>query len=433
MRRAAPTAHLWVRLSIALSLCCSLLLSAHAAPSVTVKDVRLWAGPDATRVVFDLSGPARHTLLTLHNPDRVVVDVAAARFENDSVAMPTGQGFAKQLRAGVQGPDLRLVIDLSSPATPHSFMVEPQGDLGHRLVVDLVGAPGAAPASVTLASTKTTTPAPVAAPTVVKSAPASEGRDIIVAVDAGHGGNDPGAMGRTGAREKDVTLAIARRLKERIDQEPGMRAVLTRDGDYFLAHRLRIKRARDQRADMFISIHADSYTDRSVAGSSVYTLSARGASDEAARWLAERENAADLIGGVSLEDKGDVLASVLLDLSQGASMSASLVAADKVMDELYRMGNVTRRGVKQAGFLVLKSPDIPSMLVETAFISNPAEEARLKSPAHQRRLAEAIHAGVRSYFYDNPPPGTRIAQLRKDRDSRIAAAGGGSDAVGALQ
>ncbi|HWK74705.1 MAG TPA: N-acetylmuramoyl-L-alanine amidase [Povalibacter sp.] len=409
-------------------------MSAHAAPSVTIKDVRLWAGPDATRVVFDLSGPARHTLLTLHNPDRVVVDVAAARFENGNLAMPAGQGFAKQLRAGVQGPDLRLVIDLSSPAKPHSFMVEPQGDLGHRLVVDLVGTPGAAPASVTLASAKTA-PAPSrpATPTVVKSAPTNQGRDIIVAVDAGHGGNDPGALGRSGAREKDVTLAIARRLKERIDKEPGMRAVLTRDGDYFLAHRLRIKRARDQQADMFISIHADSYTDRSVAGSSVYTLSARGASDEAARWLAERENAADLIGGVSLEDKGDVLASVLLDLSQGASMSASLVAADKVMDELYRIGNVTRRGVKQAGFLVLKSPDIPSMLVETAFISNPAEEARLKSPAHQVRLAEAIHAGVRSYFYDNPPPGTRIAQLRKDRDSRIAAAGGGSDTVGALQ
>ena len=432
MRRAAPTAHLWVRLSIALSLCCSLFFSVHAAAAVTVKEVRLWAGPDATRVVFDLSGPARHTLSTLHNPERVVVDVAAARFENGSVVMPAGQGFAKQLRAGLQGQDLRLVIDLTSPATPRSFMVEPQGELGHRLVVDLVGTSAAAPASVASASTKT--PSPAAAPTVVKSAPA-RGRDIIVAVDAGHGGDDPGAMGRSGAREKDVTLAIARRLKERIDQEPGMRAVLTRDGDYFLAHRLRIKRARDQQADMFISIHADSYTDRSVAGSSVYTLSARGASDEAARWLAGRENAADLLGGVSLEDKGDVLASVLLDLSQGASMSASLVAADKVMDQLYRIGNVTRRGVKQAGFLVLKSPDIPSMLVETAFISNPAEEARLKNPGHQQRLAEAIHAGVRSYFYDNPPPGTRIAQLRKERDgNRVAAAGGaGSDTVGTLQ
>ena len=181
---------------------------------------------------------------------------------------------------------------------------------------------------------------------------------------------------------------------------------------------------------MFISVHADSYNDRSVVGSSVYTLSPRGASDEAARWLAERENASDLIGGVSLEDKSDVLASVLLDLSQGASMSASIEAADNVMNELDRMGNVTRRGVKQAGFLVLKSPDIPSMLVETAFISNPTEEARLKDPAHQQRLAEAIHSGVRSYFYTNPPPGTYIAQLRQERDnSRIATTAGANDAV----
>jgi len=264
----------------------------------------------------------------------------------------------------------------------------------------------------------------------VKSTLAGSGRDIIVAIDAGHGGDDPGAMGRSGTREKDVTLAIARRLKARIDQEPGMQAILTRDGDYYLAHRIRIKRARDKQADMFISVHADSYTDRSVVGSSVYTLSARGASDEATRWLAERENAADLVGGVSLEGKGDVLKSVLLDLSQGASMSASLVAADNVMNELDRIGNVTRRGVKQAGFLVLKSPDIPSMLVETAFISNPGEEARLKDPRHQQRLAEAIYGGVREYFYANPPPGTYIAQQRGQTDSsRIASAGGASAPV----
>jgi N-acetylmuramoyl-L-alanine amidase len=394
---------------------------ANAAPTVLVEDVRMWAGPDATRVVFDLSAPASYTVSTLQNPDRVVVDIQSARLENSSLAMPAAQGFAKQLRAGVQGPDLRLVVDLTGPAVPKAFVVDPQGELGHRLVVDL--APGA-----TAAVVAATVPVPAAssAPLVVKAAPSASGRDIIVAIDAGHGGNDPGAMGRSGAREKDVTLSIARRLKERIDQEPGMRAVLTRDGDYFLAHRVRIKRARDQQADMFISVHADSYNDRSVVGSSVYTLSARGASDEAARWLAERENAADLVGGVSLEDKSDVLKSVLLDLSQGASMSASLIAADNVMNELDRIGNVTRRGVKQAGFLVLKSPDIPSMLVETAFISNANEEARLKDPRHQQRLAEAIHSGVRSYFYANPPPGTHIAQLRHQQEGRIAAAGGTS-------
>lgn len=424
MKPAMRHASSWARLPIALGACFAVFFGslALAGPSVLVKDIRLWAGPDATRVVFDLSGPARYSLTTLQNPDRVVVDIAGARFEKGTLAMPSGQGFAKQLRAGSQGQDLRLVVDLTSPAAPNSFIVEPQGELGHRLVVDLAAG-----------AEQTAAPAPKAAvtePVVVKSAPAGNGRDVIVAIDAGHGGDDPGAMGRSGLREKDVTLAIARRLKAVIDKEPGMRAILTRDGDYFLAHRVRIKRARDRQADMFVSIHADSYTDRSVAGSSVYTLSARGASDEAARWLAERENAADLVGGVSLDNKSDVLASVLLDLSQGASMSASLVAAEKVMGELDRIGNVTRRGVKQAGFLVLKSPDIPSMLVETAFISNVNEEARLKDTRHQQRLAEAIHAGVRTYFYENPPPGSYIAQVRQQRDgSRIASTGVAANAA----
>ena len=433
MRLALCEMTLWTRLRALVGVVCALFFSAAAlaAPDITVNDIRLWAGPDSTRVVFDLSGPARYTFSTLQNPDRVVVDVHSARLQNSAMAMPGGQGFAKQLRAGVQGPDLRLVVDLTGPAAPKLFTVDPQGELGHRLVLDLV--PGS-PAATSAAALASKTPTPVAVsdpptPTVVKAAPAL-GRDIVVAIDAGHGGKDPGSLGAAGTREKDVTLAIARRLKERIDREPGMRAILVRDGDYYLAHRVRIKRARDRQADMFVSIHADAYTDRSVVGSSVYTLSPRGASDEAARWLAERENASDLIGGVTLEDKSDVLASVLLDLSQGASMSASLAAADHVMDELDRIGNVTRRGVKQAGFLVLKSPDIPSMLVETAFISNPREEARLKDAQHQQRLADAIHNGVRTYFYANPPPGSHIAQLRTRRDSdRIASAG--EQAVGA--
>lgn len=384
-----------------------------ADPAVKVKDVRLWAGPDATRVVLDLSGPARHTLSTLQNPDRIVVDIASARLDNSDLALPPGQGFVKQLRAGTQGEDLRLVVDLSGPATPRSFTVNPQGNLGHRLVLDLAGT---APVSAA--------PAKAAAPVVTKSAQGIDERDIVVAIDAGHGGVDPGSIGKRGTYEKNVTLAIARRLKERIDREPGMRAVLTRDTDQFVEHRERIARARRQQADMFVSVHADSYHDRSVAGSSVYVLSARGASDESARWLADRENAADLVGGVSLDDKDKVLASVLLDLSQGASMSASINAADKVMHELYLIGNVTNRGVKHAGFLVLKSPDIPSILVETAFISNPTEEARLLDPRHQQRLAEAIHSGVRTYFYNNPPPGTRMARLRQQGGaSRVASAG----------
>lgn len=386
--------------------CLGLLAAAFgalAAKPVTIKDVRLWAGPDGTRLVFDLSGPADHSVLTLDNPDRVVVDIPAGVLESEG-ALPDGQGFVKQLRAAAQpNGDLRVVVDLTGPAQPKTFTVGPQQSYGHRLVMDLTPSKGTVAASP---------PTPASPPSAVKVAADAHGRDIVVAIDAGHGGVDPGSVGKRGTYEKHVTLAIARRLKERIDREPGMRAILTRDNDMFVEHRERIARARRQRADMFVSVHADSYTNRSVAGSSVYVLSARGASDESARWLADRENAADLIGGVKLDDKDSVLASVLLDLSQGASMSASIDAADKVMHELYKIGNITNRGVKHAGFLVLKSPDIPSMLVETAFISNPTEEARLLDPKHQQRLAEAIHQGVRSYFYANPPPGTVVAELR---------------------
>ncbi|WP_161816094.1 N-acetylmuramoyl-L-alanine amidase [Steroidobacter agaridevorans] len=374
-------------------------VGASAAKPVTVKDVRLWAGPDGTRLVFDLSEPAEHNVLTLDNPDRVVVDIPAATLESERV-LPEGQGFVKQLRAAAQpNGDLRVVVDLTGPAEPKTFTVGPQQSYGHRLVLDLT--PG-----------KGTVAAAPSQPSVVKAAADAHGRDIVIAIDAGHGGVDPGSIGKRGTYEKHVTLAIAKRLKDRIDREPGMRAILTRDNDTFVEHRERIARARRQQADMFVSVHADSYTNRSVAGSSVYVLSARGASDESARWLADRENAADLIGGVKLDDKDSVLASVLLDLSQGASMSASVDAAELVMQELYKIGNITNRGVKHAGFLVLKSPDIPSMLVETAFISNPTEEARLLDPKHQQRLAEAIHQGVREYFYTNPPPGTLVADLR---------------------
>jgi N-acetylmuramoyl-L-alanine amidase len=382
--------------------CLSLLMAAfcaHAAKPVVIKDVRLWAGPDGTRLVFDLSAPVEHTVLTLDNPNRVVVDIPAATIESERV-LPEGQGFVKQLRAAAQpNGDLRVVVDLTGPAQPKTFTVGPQQSYGHRLVLDL-------------SPSKGTVAAAPSQPSVVKAAADAHGRDIVVAIDAGHGGVDPGSIGKRGTYEKHVTLAIARRLKERIDREPGMRAILTRDNDMFVEHRERIARARRQQADMFVSVHADSYTNRAVAGSSVYVLSARGASDESARWLADRENSADLIGGVKLDDKDSVLASVLLDLSQGASMSASVDAAELVMQELYKIGNITNRGVKHAGFLVLKSPDIPSMLVETAFISNPTEESRLLDARHQQKLAEAIHQGVRAYFYANPPPGTLVADLR---------------------
>ena len=278
------------------------------------------------------------------------------------------------------------------------FSAEPEGAQGHRLVVAL----GAAPVAQA---------APAPKPVVAAHAPGAALRDLVIAVDAGHGGKDPGAIGRAGTREKDVTLAVARELVRIINAESGMRAVLTRNGDQFVALRDRGRMARRHQADLFVSINADAVANRGVTGSSVYVLSLRGASSEAARWLAEKENAADLVGGVSLDDKDAVLASVLLDLSQTASITASLDAAAKVLHELDRIGELKRSQVQQAGFVVLKAPDIPSMLIETAFISNPEEERRLRSPEHQARLARAIHAGLRNYFYANPPPGSRIAML----------------------
>jgi N-acetylmuramoyl-L-alanine amidase len=243
-------------------------------------------------------------------------------------------------------------------------------------------------------------------------APIGRDRAVVVAVDAGHGGQDPGAIGRGGTQEKNVVLEIARGLATRINAEPGMRAILTRDSDRFLTLRERMGRARVAKADIFISIHADSVRNRDVSGSSVYVLSERGATDEAARWLAERENAADLMGGVSLSDKDNALASVLLDLSQSANISASITAAQRVLRSMDRIGTVRKPQVQQAGFVVLKSPDIPSMLIETAYISNAGDERRLRTKAHQQKLAEAIFAGIRSYFEQNPPPGTRFAQAR---------------------
>jgi N-acetylmuramoyl-L-alanine amidase len=250
----------------------------------------------------------------------------------------------------------------------------------------------------------------------------ASGRDIVVAVDAGHGGQDPGALGRGGTQEKDVTLAIARRLAAAIDAEDGMRAVLIRDGDYFITLGGRTRKARELGADMFVSVHADSVRNRDVSGSSVYVLSLRGASDEAARWLAESENAADLKGGVSLDDKDGVLASVLLDVTQKESVSSSVDAADSVLASLRRIGTVHRPRVQHAGFVVLKSPDIPSMLVETAFISNTTDERRLRDAEQQQRLADAIRDGVKTYFYDRPPPGTKVAALSAARQGGGGAA-----------
>jgi N-acetylmuramoyl-L-alanine amidase len=387
----------------------TLLWTALSLPAyaVDIRAIRLWAGPDSTRVVLDLSGNAQHNLQVLKNPDRVVLDVTGARLAHGA-RPPAAAGAVKQVRVARRpSGELRIVFDLGRPIQAKSFLAEPNNRYGYRLVIDL----GATQNAET--------------PVKVEHAP-PDARDLIIAIDAGHGGEDPGAIGMNGTREKDVVLAIARELALKVNAEPGMKAVLTRNGDYFVPLRDRMRRARAQQADLFVSVHADSIRDRRVDGSSVYILSQRGATDEASRWLAERENASDLIGGVSLDDKDDVLASVLLDLSQSASLSASQVAAERVLRQLNRVGEVRKPQVQQARFMVLKSPDIPSMLVETAYISNPQEELRLRGQAHQAKLASAIHQGVHDYFYANPPAGTRIAQLATGAAPRPALAAGDS-------
>jgi N-acetylmuramoyl-L-alanine amidase len=378
----------WLRQSLVLTL---LTLVTGMATAATVEGVRAWAGPDGTRVVFELSGPVEHRAFTLTAPDRVVIDLPSSGVA-PTLFLGEPRGVVTGLRTGPRpGGELRLVLELNGPARPKTFLLAPNEQYGHRLVVDL--------------------PPAVAAPIVRRAPPPStdRGRDVVVVIDAGHGGEDPGASGRGGAREKDVVLAIARRLRTEIDTQPGMRAVMVRDGDYFVSHRQRMQVAHDARADFFISIHADSYRHSDAKGATVYVLSEKGASDEAALVLAQRENASDLIGGVSLADKDQILARVLLDLSQNASLSASTAAGERLIRRMAAVTTMRKREVQQAPFLVLKSPDIPSVLVETAYISNPREEAALRSTAYQSSLATALRQGIVDYFAANPPQGSYFA------------------------
>ncbi|MBI5451483.1 MAG: N-acetylmuramoyl-L-alanine amidase [Gammaproteobacteria bacterium] len=395
-----------------------LLLTAvpvSAAP-VQVLGLRTWPAPDNTRVVLDLSAEARYRVFTIDNPERLVVDIKGARLDKASRLEVTAEDrLLKGIRSGVQDGTLRIVMDLQGEAQYKDFLLKPYRQYGHRLVIDLF--------------TKTPSPAgpavaAEAAPPLVIAKPSGM-RDLVIAIDAGHGGEDPGALGYRGTREKDVVLAIARHLATLIDRERGMKAVLTRSGDYFLSLRKRTQIARDNKADLFVSIHADSFRDKRVKGTSVFVLSSHGATDEAARWLAEKENASDLIGGVSLDDKDDVLRSVLLDLSQTATLESSLEAADDVLRNLGSVGELHKGRVQQAGFVVLKSPDMPSMLIETAFISNPAEERKLRDVSTQRAMAEAMLGGIRNYFVKNAPPDSLFATrrhtiLRGDRLSDLA-------------
>ena len=375
-----------------------LLLSAAANAGGTVKDIRIWSEHGKTRVVLDLSQPVEHNIFTLRGPDRLVIDLKDSRLAAALTQLPQGAGSVRSIRSAVRADgQLRVVLDLNQDVRSRSFTVSPNSQFGDRLVIDLQR---------------------VGSLTTVKRASEKyrPGRDIVVAVDPGHGGYEPGAIGRGGTREKDVALSIAKELARRINAEPGMRAILVRDRDVYIDHRDRTQFARDNRADLFVSIHADAVDDPRAKGASVYALSMQGASDEAAHQLAQRENAS--VGGVSLDDKDEVLASVLLDLSQNAALSASLDVGGKVAIELSRVTRMHRRSIQQAGFLVLKSHDMPSILVEAAFISNPAEEKKLRDRGHQGRLANAILAGIRNYFFTNPPPDTQIAMDLRRKPTR---------------
>lgn len=370
------------------------LLPALAPAATTIKNMRIWTEDGRTRIVLDLNKPAEHNIFTLRGPDRLVLDLKDSRLSNSLKALPSG-GAISAIRTGLRSNgQLRVVLDLNQAVRSRSFSAGPNKQYGDRLVIDLHQ-------DGNLRAVKRAAEEYVA------------GRDVVIAVDPGHGGKDPGAVGRAKTREKDVALAVAKRLAARINAEPGMKAIMVRGGDYYVDHRERMEIARRQKADLFISIHADAVDDRRARGASVYVLSTKGASDEAAKRLAQRENATEQVGGVSLSDKDAVLASVLLDLSQNAALSASLDAGDEVIKQLARIGRVHRSKVQQAGFLVLKSPDVPSILVETAYISNPDEEKKLRSSDHQEKLARAILAGVRSYFYANPPPNTQLALNQK--------------------
>jgi N-acetylmuramoyl-L-alanine amidase len=359
-----------------------------------IDQMRLWRSPDSTRLVFDLSGAVDHTLFELENPHRIVLDMNKVAVAANTDQLDLSGTPLRQIRTGKR-PDggLRVVFDLQSNVKTRSFSLEPTEGYGNRLVVDFF-------------DDDTSTVRTIDDFT-------ESNRDVLIAIDAGHGGEDPGALGPGKVQEKDVVLGIANALKRQIDSMPGYSAVMVRTGDYYVSLEDRAQRGRSERADLFISIHADSFVQPSAHGASVYALSQRGATSEMASYLAQRENRADLIGGVgelSLRDKDATLAGVLLDLSMTATLDSSLRAGDDVIRELGQVTRMHKRQVEQASFVVLKSPDMPSLLIETGFISNPEEARRLSDSTFQSSLAVSIFRGVQSYFAKYPPEGSMIAQ-----------------------
>nr|WP_051530300.1 N-acetylmuramoyl-L-alanine amidase [Halomonas halodenitrificans] len=417
-----------------------LLIPLAGVQAGEVENLRLWAAPDHARLVFDLASPTQAQVFPLENPRRLVIDLDDSRMGADLEGLDLTGSAISRIRSGVrEGSDLRVVLDLEREVAPRHFVLAPNDQYGHRLVVDLEY-PGASAVEDPIdpieamireqeiaakrAQAQADLGGAAAAPepeTAVQRAQPHPKRDIIIAVDAGHGGEDPGASGPSGTNEKDVVLQIAKRLQQQVDAAKGFRAVMIRDSDYYVGLRQRTQIAREQKADFFVSIHADAFNSPRPSGSSVYALSQRGATSETAQWLAETENQADLIGGVdgnlSLKDKDEVLRGVLLDLTMTATLNDSLSIGGQVLDRLGRINRLHKPRVEQAGFVVLKSPDIPSLLVETGFISNPGEERRLRDPGHQEKMARAIFAGLEEHFRINPPPASLLAWQRDNRRS----------------
>ena len=370
------------------------------------------------KITMELSGPVKYKYFSLSKPDRFVVDLLDVVPTGSRSKLDYKNTPVRNVRLGIRkGDDLRMVVDLTQSVVADAYLESIPGSTGKRLVVEMKGIEPpkpVAPVTSQVDSSQAEKRVAVQRSVVNKPVPVKQTarsrvpyRDIVIAIDAGHGGADPGARGHNGAYEKDITLAIARRLEKLVEREPGMRPVMIRTGDEYIRLRQRIEKAQMHNADLFISIHADAFNDRRVRGTSVYTLSRSGATTEAARLLADRENSADIIGFLE-GDQDDILASVLIDLSQNATIESSMDVAERVLRNMARVNPLHKRRVEQAGFVVLKSPDIPSILVETAFISNPDDEKNLLSSRHQQKMVNAIMAGVRSYFSANPPQGTRL-------------------------
>lgn len=370
---------------------------AHA--QTDINSIRVRPSPERTRIVFDLSNPVEHKIFTLANPRRLVIDISNASLKARLKGISLVDTPITKIRAAKRNEsDLRIVLDLNSEMKPRSFVLQPIMQYGDRLVVDLY------------------TPEQQIRPEIQKAEQISrQMRDVIIAVDAGHGGDDPGALGY-GAQEKKVVMAISKRIHQLFAKEAGYRAILIRSGDYYIGLRKRTMIARNHQADLLISIHADSFKTAEARGASVYAISEEGATSETARRLAEKENRADLIGGagwVSLYDKDDLLAGVLLDLSMTASLSSSLNMGASVLESMGKVTRLHKKQVEQAGFVVLKSPDIPSILIETGYISNPKEAKALNSRSHQKKLAKAIFKGLKTYIEKNPPPGSFLAWKKR--------------------